>query len=240
MKSYEETISTVFDRMETYRVKQKRNRRIVLSAVIPVCLTAVCITGFWIHQGRQPTPPSYTLETPTSPVGLDSATVPAENNDRIIINPMGDVSEQRMNIALHRNDEILMTLEELSEYYGTDIIPEVPGNLTRQEGETYRIYKRDNGTGEIYWDQNIQRFLNEDNTKGILVETRKGRLPFHEVVIYDPVTESSIINGVEVAIGLSEYGYYGVWFMYQNTGVYICAEGVTEAELIAVIKSLTD
>ncbi len=252
MKSYEETISTVFDRVETYRTKQKRNRRIVLSAVIPVCLTAVCITGFWIHQGRQSTPPSYTPETPTAPVSMDSTTTPtnpantdsttAPTNpaDKIIINPLGDISEQIMGIARHRKDEILMTLGELSQYYGTDIIPDVPDNLTRREGETYKIYKRDNGTGEIYWDQNRQDFFNEDNSKKIIVDTRKGALPFYDFVILDPETESSIINGVEVTIGLNEYGWYSAWFMYQNTGFFIGAEGITGNELVAVIKSLTD
>lgn len=252
MKSYEETIASVFDKMETYRANQKRKRKIVLSAVIPVCLMAVCITGLWIYQAQKADTPNYSLESPTAPVSMDSAvlstspvdtdpvTAPAEKIDRIIINPMGDVSEQRMDIALHTQDEVFMTLEEICEYYGTDIVPEVPENLTRWGNENYRIFKRDNGTGEIYWDQNIQQFSNEDFSRHIYVETAKGRLPFHCCVIYEPENESAVINGVEVAIGLSEYGYYGVWFMYHNTGFCIFAEGVTEEELVNVIRSLTD
>lgn len=246
MKSYEETISSVFDKIQTHRAKQKRKKQIVLSAVVPVCLLAVCITGIWMYQKQNIL--DYTLSDPTAPVSMDSAvlptspvstTEPIESSDRIIINPMGDLSAGRMNIALHGKDMIFMTLEELSEYYGTDIVPEVPADLTRRDG-AYGIFKRDNGTGELYWDQNSQYFSNGDQSKNLVVDTRKGNLPFYCSVVYEPEYEKSVINGTEVLIGLDESGWYQVWFMYQNTGFFIGAEGVTEEELVDVIRSLTD
>lgn len=239
MKSYDETITSVFDKIQTQRAKQKRKKQIVLSTVVPVCLMAFSITGIWMYQRRDIH--NYTLSDPTAPVSMDSAPAePTNPADKIIINSLEDIPDQRMNIALHRKDEIIMTLEELSEYYGTDIVPEVPSELTRQNGETYRIYKRDNGTGELYWDQNNQYFSNGDQSKNLVVDTRKGNLPFYCVVVYEPEYEKSVINGTEVLIGLDESGWYQVWFMYQNTGFFIGAEGVTEDELVNVIRSLTD
>ena len=69
------------------------------------------------------------------------------------------------------------------------------------------------------------------------METRKGRLPFFDFVIPADEEENSIINGHEVTIGLSEYGYM-VWFSYKDVGVYIGAYGITEDELISIISSL--
>lgn len=247
MKSYDETITSVFDKIQTHRAKQKRKKQIILSAVVPVCLMAVCITGIWMYQRQNIQ--DYTLNDPTAPVSMDSAvlptspvptTEPAESSDRIIINPMGDISEERMNIALLGQDQIFMTLEEMCQYYGTDIAPEIPDDLTQLATDRFSIYKRNQKTGEIYWDQNMQRFESQDGSRKIYVETKKGYLPFHCFVIYEPEKDSSIINGVEVAIGMFDDGTYGAWFMYQNTGFYVNAMGVTEEEFVDVIRSLTD
>ena len=247
MKSYDETITSVFDKIQTHRAKQKRKKQIVLSAVVPVCLMAVCITGLWMYQKQNIK--DYTLNDPTAPVSMDSAvlptspvptTEPAESSDRIIINPMRDVPDQRMDIALMWDDAVSVTLEELNQYYGTDIIPMIPDDLTRWSDEHYHIFKREKGTGEIYYDQNIQNFSNKDFSRYILVETAKGDIPFNCVVVYGTEKEYSIINGIEVAIGQHDNGFYSVWFMYQNTGFYVNTMGVTEEELVDVIRSLTD
>ena len=246
MKSYEETISIVLERAEQYRIRQKQKKKIILSVTIPICLIAMCVSGFYILQGI---PEKQSKNVENTPVTLDSApiinkntestSIQSEITDKIIINQLGNIDASRMDIALMIDDFIPMTLENITEYYGTNIIPEIPADLTNWDNESYGIYKRNGGTGEIYYDQNIENFSNEGYTRNIYVEAAKGRLPFHCCVIYDPVTESSIITGVEVAIGLNEYGQYGVWFIYQNTGFYIFAEGITEEELISVIKSLT-
>lgn len=246
MKSYDETITSVFDKIQTHRAKQKRKKQIVLSAVVPVCLMAVCIAGIWMYQSSDTQ--DYILSEPTAPVSMDSEvlptspadTSPAENNDRIIINPMGDMSEERMNIALLMKDEIFMTLEEMCEYYGTDIAPEVPDDMTQLATDRFSIYRQHEKTGEIYWDQNAQHFESEDGSRKVYVETKKGKLPFHCCVIYEPEKDSSIINGVAVAIGIYDDGAYGAWFMYRNTGFFVNTMGITVEELADVIRSLTD
>ena len=246
MKSYDETITSVFDKIQTHRAKQKRKNQIVLSAVVPVCLMAVFGAGIWMYQSSDTQ--DYILSEPTAPVSMDSevlptspaGTSPVENNDRIIINPMGDMSEERMHIALLLKDEIFMTLEEMCQYYGTDIAPEVPDDLTQLATDRFSIFRQYEKTGEIYWDQNMQHFESEDGSRKVYVETKKGALPFHCCVIYEPEKDSSIINGVSVAIGMFDDGTYGAWFMYRNTGFYVNTMGITVEELADVIRSLTD
>ena len=56
--------------------------------------------------------------------------------------------------------------------------------------------------------------------------------------MFDPETESSVIKGEDVAIGITDNGNYCVWFMHNDVGFYIFANGITEDELISVIESL--
>ena len=48
----------------------------------------------------------------------------------------------------------------------------------------------------------------------------------------------SVINNVDVLIGLTENGYYYSEFMYKGVGFLINADGVTEEEFVAIISSI--
>ena len=122
-------------------------------------------------------------------------------------------------------------------YYGCNVFPDIPEDISLSENQNWGIYRRDQGTGEIYWDQNRQEYISADQSRKLHVETCKGKLPFFDVIFPPDEEENSIINGHEVTIGLSEYGYE-VWFLYNDVGFYIFADGITEEELIDIISSL--
>ena len=141
-----------------------------------------------------------------------------------------------MGIAKHGKDFIPMNKEEMVAYYGCNVFPDIPDDISLKE-QHWGIYKRNQGTGEIYWDQIRQDYENADQSRRLVIETCKGKLPFFDVVFPPDKEEKSIINGQEVMIGLSEFGYE-VWLFYKDVGFFIFADGITEEELISIISSL--
>lgn len=250
MKKYDETIKTVFDRIGNYQAKQKRKKEIILKAVTPFC--CLCILGaisvtLW-NREKTSNQNQYRMAGSVSSEKSDNSvqneTLPPiaqpeapTSDNKIIIHSVESFSEGKMDICLMWDDFVPMTEAEINAYYGINVFPEIPQDLTAWDGH-HGIYKCDGGTGEIYWDQNIQNYSNDDLSRELNVETAKGRLPFHCCIVFDPETENSIINGNIVDITLSEDGCYRVWFFYQDVGFYIFARGFTEGELISVIESL--
>ena len=50
MKSYDETVNRVFERIDQYKIKQKRKKKIVMRAVVPIgslCIAAIIGIAFW-------------------------------------------------------------------------------------------------------------------------------------------------------------------------------------------------
>lgn len=258
MKNIDETITTVFDRIEKYNITKKHKQKIAATIAIPVCACCIlAVLGFGIGKSMQSPEPNSgkqtisvtvpsdktVLSTPTLPI--KEATVsdsnPPENitayQNKIVIFSADGLVEQEMGIALFRNDFISMSDEEMIAYYGSNIFPEIPAGMTVRN-KHLGIYKKENGTGEIYWDQNRQEYSNESETKRMIVDTKKATLPFYDFVEYNPETECSTINGHEVAIGQYSDGGYCVWFLYNDVGFYIYASGISENELISILSSL--
>ena len=245
MKNIDETIQTVSDRIGQYHAKQKRRKEIIVRTVTPLCcLCAIAVIGFAVWgQGKSPDTPQFTMEQPlsttTPTVTTPSVTEPTQpiSSNKIVINPMEDALPNTMGIAIHGKDFIPMNKEEMVTYYGCNVFPDIPDDISISNKQSWGIYRRNQGTGEIYWDQIRQDYKNADQSRRLVVETRKGCLPFFDFIILYDEEENSIINGHEVTIGLSEYGYE-VWFFYQGVGFYIFADGITEDELINIISSL--
>lgn len=245
MKNYDETISIVFDRIGKYQAKQKRKKEIILRTVTAICcLCILAVIGFTVWgQGQTPDTPQFKIEEPIS-TGIPETIEPEAtemtkpiSDNKIIIHPMDNSIPQEMYIALFLDDFIPMSKDEMVDYYGCNVFPEVPNDIMPRENHHWGIYRRNQGTGEIYDDQNRQEYKNVDQSRGLCVVTRKGCLPFFDFIFPADEEENSIINGHEVTIGLSEYGYE-VWFLYKDVGFYIFADGISEEELISVIESL--
>ena len=245
MKNYDETISTVFDRIGQYHEHQKRKKEMIVRTVTPLCcLCAIALIGFAVWgQAKAPDTPQFTMEQPlsttTPTVTTPSVTEPTQpiSSNKIVINPMEDALPNIMGIARHGKDFIPMNKEEMVAYYGCNIFPEVPDDISISNKQSWGIYRRNQGTGEIYWDQIRQDYENADQSRRLVIETCKGRLPFFDVVFPPDKEEKSIINGQEVMIGLTEFGYE-VWLFYKDVGFFIFADGITEDELISIISSL--
>lgn len=163
-------------------------------------------------------------------------------SNRIVINGIDGISSDRMYIALMCDDFVPMSDEELNDYFGIDIFPEVPEDLGEEwcirEGTQKGIYRRDGGTGEVYHDQQVLNWSNEDFSRTVNIELKKGGMPFQCFGVLTVEEEMSVIGGVEVFIGQNDDGIWLVEFMYKDVGFRMVTEGLTQEELVEVIESL--
>ncbi len=247
MKNYNEIATSVFERREQYEIGKQHKRKIIIRAMIPVCcFSFMFLLGIGLWQGGMfhTTPPQTSddaiyqgMKDNFDEQNGESPDNPAANN-KIVINNIGAFSVDKMNIALLGDDFIKMDRAAVNAYYGINVFPEVPADIPGWQDAAYGIYRRDGGTGETYWDQMVLNYDNEDFSRGVNIEVKKGALPFLDYGFGKSAEEKSIINNWEVAIGLSESGYYHAIFMYQNVGFCVNARGLTQSEFVAVLSSI--
>ena len=248
MKNYNEMANDVLRRIGEHETEQRNRRKTVSRILTPLCcFCLVALLGFGMWQGGvfNTTSPDQTLEDALYPGIKDnfdeskgeSLNNPAANN-KIVINAINGISADKMNINLALGDRIEMSIEELCEYYGVNYVPDVPEDIKIWPDQIGDIYKRNGGTGEVYWDANLLNFSNEDFTRTVHVEVDKGSYVLQDYLYFKGTEEKSVINNIEVLIGLTESGYYYSEFMYNGVGFLIDAEGVTEDEFVAIIASI--
>ena len=248
MKNYNEMANDVLRRIGEHETEQRNRRKTVSRILTPLCcFCLVALLGFGMWQGGvfNTTSPDQTLEDALYPGIKDnfdeskgeSPNNPAANN-KIVINSINGISADKMNINLALGDRIEMSIEELCEYYGVNYVPDVPEDIKIWPDQIGDIYKRNGGTGEVYWDANVLNFSNEDFTRTVHVEVDKGSYVLQDYLYFKGTEEKSVINNIEVLIGLTESGYYYSEFMYNGVGFLIDAEGVTEEEFVAIIASI--
>ena len=265
MKNCEEMVGSLLRRRAEYERKQKQRRQTVLRLSEAVCsLALVVFIGASVNGGWWLSPePELPTVTPTQSTGEPTAVQPTAAQiqepteteepieivlqpewveNQIVINAIDDTSNQLMYFALMWDDFVSMTESELRDYYGTEFVPEVPEDLANLRRETHLgIYRRDSGTGEVYHDEQRLTWVTEDYSRGVTVSVRKDRLPYQFfALLTQEKMETSEIRGVEVSIGQTEYGTWLVEFLYNEVGIRICADGLTQEELVAVIESLLD
>ena len=249
MKNYDELTNDLLERRDRYVADQKKKRKKVMGVATSLCcFCLVALLGFGMWQGGMfnTTPPDQTLEDALYPGIKDnfdeskgeSPDDPAANN-KIIINSIDGISADRMNINLRVDDFVEMTRDEMITYYGVDYVPDVPDDIKAwEEEQSSGIFRRNGGTGEVYWDADILNYSNEDFTRSVHVEVDKGSYVLKDYFYFRGTEEKSIINNHELIIGLSENGYYYSEFMYNGIGFLIDAQGVTEEEFVAIIASI--
>ena len=248
MKNSEEMVNSLLERRDRYAAEQKRKRTIITRTVTSMCCVClVALLGFGMWQGGvfNTAPPDQTLEDALYPGIKDtfdeskgeSPDNPVANN-KIVINTIDGISADKFNINLAVDDFVVMDKAELNEYYGINVFPTVPDDIKEWEDQQFGIYKRDGGTGEVYWDGTGANFSNDDFSRTVNIEIKKDSLPLCDYAFLETTEEKSIINNVEVAIGHSDNGYYYAQFMYHNVGFQIIADGLTQDEFVAVISSL--
>ena len=243
MKSYEEMSKNVISRINEHEEKVKKQRRFFTRVVAPIgCVCLIALAGFGISQFKSEPP---TLIDNTASQGVEDTSEDnregAPSKNIIVINELEEIpADEEMFFALLGKDFIEMTPEELNEYYSTNVFPTVPSDFTLQEG-CYGIYKREGGTGELYWDGNKIQYSPERANRWIAVTVLKGKIPVDLMGVFNDPEGKSVINNVEVGIGRisgENYDIYYAEFMYKNVGFKICADSVTEEELVSIIASL--
>lgn len=248
MKNSEEMVNSLLERRDRYVAERKKKKAVITRTVTSMCCVClVAFLGFGIWQGGmfRTSMPDETLADGIYP-GVkdtfnkskgDSPDDPAANN-KIIVHQVDDISGDMQFIYLGVDDFVVMDKDELNAYYGINVFPVVPDDIQEWEDQRFGIYKRNDGTGEVYWDGTGSNYANADYSRTVSVGIVKDSLPQCDYVFLDTTEEKSIINNVEVAIGRSDNGYYYAQFMYCNVGFHIVAHGLTQDEFVAVIASL--
>ena len=233
MKTYEETIRTVFDRAERMERQRKKRRAAYRTAAgWGCCACLVLALGVGVWPGGMPGKP----ELPGPESGVSD---PAE--DKIVVCSLEDnTARSKMDIALMMDDFVEMTPEELTAYYGMDVVPEIPADLKAWEDQIFGIFRRSGGTGEVYWDGNVLNFSDASFARSVNLEVWKERGFICCYAFFDLIEEYSVINGVEVALAVSEGGYYHAEFTCNGVGFRLIAEGLSREEVVDVVRSLTD
>lgn len=243
MKSYDETIDSVFRRMGEYETAKKRRHSLILRTAAPLCCLLVLICAVLCKPSNPiVTPPATqntTIPSHTSPM-LAATCPPPDNLDVIVIQSVDTIPKAAsMSIALMLDDFIPMDPTELCGYYGTNVFPIVPDDLNRSADELYGVFKRGKGTGKVYWDTNNISFSNHDHSRNVTVTVDCNMIPVDFCNLFDEIENCSTINGVQVGIARTPEGCYYAEFLYNGTGFFLFAEGLAKEELVDIIRSLT-
>lgn len=248
MKSYDETIRTVFDRMDAYETGLQKRRKIIGNTVLSLsCICLIALAGFLLIPGSEEPLLPGSLEVPTfdpPPETIHHDILYLENT--VVVNSIDDISSEKNFIALHGNDYISMTAEEINAYFGMNIFPQVPGDLEREltyAGSTvhYGIYRRDKGTGDVYFDsqQLIWADAHYGNfTRRVAIEVYKDGMPLPCYSLIGEKYQPSTIKNVTVLIGQDPDGMYLVEMMYGDVCFRMYIVGLSQDEIVAIIESL--
>ena len=244
MKNYDETINSVFNRIDEYNDLQKKRKQNVIkftAAISCACLAVLVGITIW-HSATVKDSKEQTIDDALYP-GIDDLIDETVSNtgssNKIVINKLNSISDSKMDIALMLDDFVVMSNAELNEYYGVDVFPIVPSDLKGWDDQQFGIYKRDNGTGEIYHDVNCLNFSNDDFSRSVCIYASKGHLPYHFCIFGNENMETSIVNETPVKIGSTSDGLYYAEFIYCNVGFRVSTEGLSVDELVQIINSIT-
>ena len=152
-------------------------------------------------------------------------------------------SAGKMNIALKTNDFVKMSRQELCDFYGVNVFPSViPKDLSESQNPTYGIYRRNNGTGGVYFSQNGLSYTNSSVTKTLNIDISKGPLPYTDIATFENGKNiKSTINGNELSIGhysADKDDYYYAEFSYHDVGFRIFSDNLTKAEFVDMLSSI--
>ncbi len=241
MKTYEEMAQNALDRIGDYETEQKNRRKAAAKIAAPavsLCLVAMLSIGAWQSDLFKTEVPNNTDEVLKQ--------VRADVNDIINVNKLSNNPiTDKMNIALLLDDFVKMDKSALTDYYGTTIFPVVPDDLRSWDEADdftgYGIYRRDKGTGDVYYDTVVLNYSNADYSRNLNIEVAKGVIPFQDFVVDTTDYEKSVIGGQDVIIGLDTVqNIYFIGLMHNGVGFAITADGLTQDEVVAVIRSIAE
>lgn len=220
MKSSEEMVRSLFERRAQYDTKQKQKKKIYIrTGAVLGCVCLIVFAGIGIRHG--------------------AVSDMAQQGNKIVIGHTDGImtdSSRKLDFKLKPEDFVAMDKASLTEYYGTELFPEVPDDL-KEWDDIQGMYRENGGAGDVYYDGIILNYSNEDFSRCVNLEIEKGRLPVSCYAFFDEMEEMSAINGTEVKIAEAD-GYYYAQFMYRDAGFRIIGQGLTESEFVDIIASL--
>ena len=148
------------------------------------------------------------------------------------------------------DDFVKMNTNALNDYYGVNVIPQLPKymDMVNDRGNL-GLYRRDGGTGEVYIDINAYEYVSNEyfriydnggyHSQNITVEVMKGAIPesCEDLWLYPDLLSN--INGTTVAIGEIGDRSFTAEFFVGDVGFHIVAYYITLDQLTDVISSLT-
>lgn len=259
MKNYDEITNDLLKRRDRYAADQRKKRKVMLSAASLGCVGLIALLGIGIWQSGTHIAPQ-TEQTAESAgyqdVSADScerseaknsldeskevSSAERSDNNKIIVHSINSIPSYKNLFALLWDDFVEMTRDEMKAYYGVDHVPDVPADIKPWKDERCGIYRRNGGTGEVYFDTDTLNYSNDDFTRTVHLEVAKGGFPFYDCVAFEPEYESSVIGGNEVMLGKTEDGTYYAEFTYKNAGFVLNACGVTQDEFVDIIASILE
>ena len=261
MKTYETMAQDALQRIHSLEQKKAARQRTARRLLLPaICIGVAGAAALgWHSAGRlQPAPANSTPAASESPAGTDSADATAAG-DRIIVGhlPAGAPADNSRKFVPHTEDEVTV---QKTQYFGINTRPQVPADLTADPeagtDDTMRIFRRNGGTGEVYYDVDVQNYWNADYTRSVNLECFRGDNPAAQTDIANwsciadgEGGQTSCINGYTVALFLQEgshnpeTGYpgrdaYFAFFCRGGVAFRLITEGLSEEETVAVIRSL--
>lgn len=247
MKSCEEMTKSLLDRRQAYVAKKRQTKKRLITVGTSVCVAAFAVL-LGLGMGKEQ--PSYEISNPPSVLGNNTdiqehttgdTQTEVQTPDRISVNQLDAMPTQEdMYIALHRDDFVTLSEQEMLEYYGILVKPIVPEDLKPVFGSfgPDGIYRRNGGTGEVYHDAQEYSYVNpEDYCRCLGIRYAKERLPYTCCIIPSDTYQASQIGGEEIYIGQFEDIYIAEFF-YKDVGFRVASDGLSQEEFVAVLASI--
>ena len=161
----------------------------------------------------------------------------------IHINELSEITTARLAIDLRPEDFAPMSKDEMIDFYGFDFFPSaIPVDIQIVEESAYGIYKRDEGTGAVYYSANLAWYMDDNVNRQLQVTIDKGNLPHSCFAYLGAAYEKSVINGTELLIGRSVdhsgTERFVAEMMYAGNGIRIESSSLTQAEFVDTVTSL--
>lgn len=233
MKNHYDVTNNVFRRRDEYNAAQRRRKKTAVKAgsfIAGLCLIAAA--GFGVFK-------SGVLRNADARPGNAQTDTANNGQHGIKINKVASGSSSPADIYVGTEDFIEFSKQEAVEYYGSNIFPELPADLY-ESGNKNGIYRKDKGTGEIYFSTFTLRYRSSDSSRSVEVKGDKGQKPFSCVVaISDEPLEPTVINGENVLF--EDFGDGSIYAEFTHDGVFfeINFHGLSEEEIFNVVSSLT-
>ncbi len=252
MMNRNEMVNRLLERRDQYVAEQKRKRKTavcITTCAFSLALAALLGVGVWQSNFFDRTTVTGVENSGNISEQDSSDKLNTKTNDnltesnKINIIRIDGISSKKYNLDLLEEDFIPLTNDELESYYGINIFPAVPRDLGtewgEEDGNSRGIYKKNKGTGKVYYDVQILNYSNEDFSRSVNIELSKGHMPMSDYGSLDwSDSEMSVINNTNVGIGQTDVGHYLVEFMYKNVGFRLIVEGLTQEEMVSVITSI--